>query len=53
MGAEAMVVCGVFVVLSYFICLTATQRALLLDKVQNLWRRTPALPETAEVVSAE
>ncbi len=52
-GAEVMVVCGVFAILSYFICLTASQQALLLKKVQNLRRRAPELLEAVEAISAK
>ncbi len=50
---EVALVCGVFSTLSYFICLTSEQRALILTKVRGVLRRTPEIQEPAEAVSAK
>jgi O-antigen/teichoic acid export membrane protein len=52
-GAEVLVVCSVFMLLSYGICLTGNQRALLWNNVRCLLSETTKLPEAAETVSAK
>lgn len=42
-GGEAFTVCGLFAVLSCFICLTRTQRAILMGKLRVFLRLTPAV----------
>lgn len=53
LGAEIMIVCGISVSLSYFICLTASQRALVVNKILSLSRRTTVVPGTAQAVAAK
>jgi O-antigen/teichoic acid export membrane protein len=52
-GAEVLIVCGIFVTLSYFICLTARERTLLLKKLQSLLRPKIQAQQAAEVALAK
>ncbi len=44
---EVAVVCTVYAVLAYFICLTTSQKTLARQKLQNAWNRTPELSKAA------
>ena len=44
-AAEVFTICGIFLSLSYLVCLTPTQRAILRDKVRRYSRRETAVSQ--------
>lgn len=52
-GAEVLVVCGAFGILSYFICLTSSEKALVMKKLWRPQGRAADIEEARQAVSAK